>query len=147
MCEINYSAAIAAPGTARSFRFQHRNHEGSPCNICTEAPRPPARCYTGLQRGLGEPLAWRAVPHLRKELSAASQIRIASARAATSAPGPRLLLRSLPAWMPELPPKLVSHAIRLSSHCHICIGTGLSEDLSRVKSLRALQFGLRRVVD
>ena len=118
MCEINYSAAIAAPGTARSVRFQHRNHKGSALPHLHGDIAPPCPMLHRAATRAGEPLAWRAVPHLRKELSAASQIRIASLE-------PPHLHRdrgSLSPWMPELPLKLVSHAIRLSPHWHICIG-------------------------
>ena len=88
----------------------------------------------------GEPLAWRAVPHLRNELSATSQIRIGTLpHLAFFFPLPHLhrdlsprsnahlsslLLHSLPVLMPKLPLKLF-HAIVLSPHYHICIGTGL----------------------
>ena len=119
MCEINYSAAIAAPGTARSFRFQHRNHEGSLLPACARRHRAPLPDATpGCNEG------WRTAGMAGSAASEEGALCSQSdphraARAATSAPGLRLLLRSLPAWMPELPLKLVSHAIRLSSHCHI----------------------------
>ena len=136
-----------------SFTFQHGNHKGSPLPDLHGDTAPPCPMLHRAASRAGEPLAGLAVPHLRTELSATSQIRIAalphlhrdrafSCRICTLSRSPTvecpfsvLLLHSLPRWMPELPLKLVSHAILLSPYCHTA-ASGLDSPRHGLRSPR-----------
>ena len=153
ICEINYSAAISAPGSARSFLHVSAWEPGSPLPDLHGDTAPPCPMLHRAASRAGEPLAGLAVPHLRTELSATSQIRIAalphlhrdrafSCRICTLSRSPTvecpfsvLLLHSLPRWMPELPLKLVSHAILLSPYCHTA-ASGLDSPRHGLRSPR-----------